>query len=275
MPGPRVLVLENIEDNLDLYVRRLRRAGFDVEGRTNLADALDAIDERTFAVCVIDLMLDDPRTHGTYDGAHLLAGAAHLNEGTSCIILSGQDRPGVAADLVLAYPVHSYVEKGSLSEQGSAVLVEAVQRAADDANLAVNAEANSVWIQMYGGAGVDSTIAETNLSGFLKPRGGISALKRSFALALDPLLPLFGRVAPSSRWDIDPSTGVASKDFWSKGLGLGVQVLVSASDIDEPRDGEAYRNSSNGLTFVAVELPDQDRHEFSGTLPAELRRPIA
>lgn len=269
----RVLVLENRERTLDIYVRQLRAAGFEAEGHQTLDGALEALDERLFGVCVVDLMLDDPHSHDSHDGTHLLVAAAALDEGTQCIILSGQDRPEVAASIVSRVPVHSYIEKGTYSQKGPHVLEQGVVAAMRDVPADANSSVSKVWAQMYGASGVDSSIAETNLTAFLSPKGGVSVLKRAFGFGLLPLLPLHGRIPSASPWTLDQATHVASKSFWSKGLGHAVRVTVSSNGVSE-QPGEIHRAEHADLTFVAA-IGEGRRDQFAGMLPNGLRHPLS
>jgi CheY-like chemotaxis protein len=265
----RVLVLENVTEMLELYEVHLRRAGLEVKAVTTLDDAFAELDSRLYSVAVIDLMLNDPIDHGTYDGAHILDACAALNEGTQCIILSAQDSPKVAARLALRYVPFRYIEKAELIG-GVSILIEAVREAQAVALESARALPDAIYVQLFGRSGEDSAVSESNLLRELRPAGGPLAFRRAAALSLAPLLPIFPEIQKPSRWDRDSESGVFAKTFWSKGRGLPVLVRIGKSVASAGQATEILRRQAVGLEFVVAGVDSLTRGQFTGSLPESI-----
>jgi DNA-binding response OmpR family regulator len=55
--GPRLLVVDDNDDNRDMLARRLRRRGYQVDTARSGAEALDAIDEARYELVLLDVMM--------------------------------------------------------------------------------------------------------------------------------------------------------------------------------------------------------------------------
>jgi eukaryotic-like serine/threonine-protein kinase len=55
--GPRLLVVDDNDDNRDMLARRLRRRGYQVDTARSGAEALDAIDESRYELVLLDVMM--------------------------------------------------------------------------------------------------------------------------------------------------------------------------------------------------------------------------
>jgi ActR/RegA family two-component response regulator len=264
----RVLILENDDFALEMYARHLKRAGFQPTQASGLLPAFDALERELFSVCVVDLNLDDPRTHGTYEGSKLLYACAELDEGTNCVIASGQDSPSTASELTKRYSPYTYIEKGQLSG-GVEILISAVRSAAEAADLDRNLSSENIYSQLFGQRGQDSFIAESRIVQFLSPKGGSATLRRSASFALAPLLPLREATGGSAFWHTDPESGVASKEFWSKGLGRGLELSLSRVEFPDVPD-LLFKGAGSGFYAAAREVT-RERSAFEGLLPASVR----
>lgn len=57
--APRILVVDDVEDNRDILTRRLVRRGYEVEEATGGYEALSKIDEGSFDLVLLDIMMPD------------------------------------------------------------------------------------------------------------------------------------------------------------------------------------------------------------------------
>ena len=270
----RVLVLENLANLLDNYAYFLRDAGFEVYEAATLREANDHLDRLTFAACVVDLMLDDPVVHDTYEGTRLLDACEALAEGTQCLILSANPQPELAASLALRYKPVGYVNKAEVASGGARVLVGAVENACAVARETQKVVTKEIYPQLFGRGGEDSSIAEAKFVGELAPRGGAPVFERSAALVLRPLLPLFPTVRGGHAWRRVEGVGL-QKAFWSKGLGEAITLTASRERDPSPVTDPLFQAETVGVRFVAERAADRDREEFTGRLPVSLQDPRA
>jgi len=102
---PKILVVEDMEVVLEMYLRTLRGAGYDVVGCPTIADAFEAIKQhRDFDAALLDFSLPD----GTaLDVLPVLLDKKPL---TKALVVTGQDDEEVPAQLMSA-GAHGYVQK--------------------------------------------------------------------------------------------------------------------------------------------------------------------
>lgn len=55
--GPRLLVVDDNDDNRDMLARRLKRRGYQVDAAGSGAKALDAIDQTRYSLILLDVMM--------------------------------------------------------------------------------------------------------------------------------------------------------------------------------------------------------------------------
>lgn len=128
-PTPRVLVVDDDPDFLDLVVRRLSRDDFEVTASESGRDALEKLEERPIDCVVTDSLVLD-------DGKPLIRAVRDRDADLPVIYYTGKDWSEVAEDAVAA-DVSDYIKKGagSLTEVSKRIdiLVES------DANVTVGA----------------------------------------------------------------------------------------------------------------------------------------
>jgi ActR/RegA family two-component response regulator len=263
----RVLILENDLLAGEMYASDFARHGLVPRSASTLSDAFDLLESELFSAAVVDLMLDDPHIHNTYDGEYALEACALLNEGTQCIIASAQDKKQIAARLGKKYGPFEYLDKEDIARD-PALLTEAVLAATETFVPDTFTIASSVFLQLFGAAGVDSEINETNVVTVLEHPGRAQTFCRSASFALAPVLPLIPPTGSPATWAI--ANGVCQKAFWSKGLGRSVEVVVSRT-LDHDLAATALHAAEAQGTHFLVVSSTRARGEFGGRLPQHLR----
>lgn len=219
LTGKRVLVLENDSKQLDNYRRRLEREGFAVDASQDLGEAIDLAERRVFSAAVVDLMLEDPVRHDTYDGTLLLRALREIGDGTQAVVVSAQDDTELAWELQSEYPAFSYVRKSRLVREGFGLLVDRVTQAVAAVDPESFTSNDSLYIQLFGRHGEYSHFDENQMAAFFRPRGGPLLFRKELGLTLRALLPLCAPCTAAQVWAYDHPHGRATQSFWSKGLG--------------------------------------------------------
>jgi DNA-binding NarL/FixJ family response regulator len=102
---PKVLVVEDMEVVLEMYLRTLRGAGYDVVGCPTMTEGIQAIDQhRDFDAALLDFSLPD----GT--ALDLIPALLDHKPLTKSLIVTGQDDDEIPAQLMGA-GAHGYVQK--------------------------------------------------------------------------------------------------------------------------------------------------------------------
>jgi DNA-binding response OmpR family regulator len=103
-PTPRVLVVDDDPDFLDLVVKRLSQDDFDITASESAHDALETLSERTIDCVVTDSLVLE-------DGKPLIRAVRDHDAEIPLIYYTGKDWSEVADDAVAA-SVSDYVQKG-------------------------------------------------------------------------------------------------------------------------------------------------------------------
>ena len=275
-PKQRILVVENLDDLRKQYITGLKLAGFAVDGAGSLQEALGLIDARTYHVALVDLMLRDPDDCSSMEGREVLKRLKELGEGTQRIVLSGQDEPQMAVDTIKEDGAFYYVAKSKLLENGMGYLVELVSKVLESTKIKKYGGADNIFPVLAGT--VQTVIWVDRCLRILKPKGGYAGLESFFTGFCDPMVPLMPQRGVSQPLVVHEERRLASGRFWSKGLGLPVELAACrAEKASELLGGGIYPgwDKSNlliepymghGLAGYAFRLKGVTRSEFTEKL---------
>jgi len=104
MDSGRILIVDDEESILRLLNRLCRSAGYQVETAENGQQALEALRQNTYDVCIADLRLPDS------DGITILRAAKQLQSGCEVIILTGHGDVDTAVE-ALRLGAYDYLQK--------------------------------------------------------------------------------------------------------------------------------------------------------------------
>jgi ActR/RegA family two-component response regulator len=262
--GRRLLIIEDDGPLRECYVDIAREAGYEVQGVGNLGDALNAINEVTYHVAVIDIQLSSVDEHNR-DGLVILERLCVLEEGTESIILSGQPRIDVIVEAYEKFGITAYMRKGKVST--AVEITSAIDRAYERCKVDGLDSYSSLSAFLSGES--DPSHWETRCMRVLQPLSGYSGLCTFFAelcASLTPLLPKKGNETPMQ---INEELACLSGDFWSKGLGLAISLLAFNKDTRRPEFDELARTGSEirrfekaGISGLIVAQPNANRGDF-------------
>jgi DNA-binding SARP family transcriptional activator/ActR/RegA family two-component response regulator len=128
MPAARVLIVEDEPDWQDMVKELLTDEGYVCRPANDYDGALTTLDQETFNVVILDMMLrefDLPVRDGT--GWRLLDYLVEHRPRTKVVILSGRATAGEAARLVRDYPIVTFIDKSE--ENVEAQILAAVREA--------------------------------------------------------------------------------------------------------------------------------------------------
>src|ERR1039457_2185797 len=116
------------------YSEFLRDEGFLVDEADSLQAAVRLSNDKTYHIALVDVILSrtDP---GNRDGLRVLQHIGSLGEGTVCIVVSQQEDPQLAADVVPEYGALRYLSKTKIRRESLAVLRDAAVQAAQKCTL--------------------------------------------------------------------------------------------------------------------------------------------
>lgn len=257
-PKQRILVVENLDGLRKTYITGLKLAGFTVDGAGSLQEALDLIDAKTYLVMVIDLMLRDPKD-SSKEGLQVLDRSQELGEGTLSIVLSGQEEPQMAADTIKEHGAFYYVAKSKVLESGMEYLVGLVSKATKSARIKKYGDADNILSVL---AGTDGAIVWTDRClRILRPEGGYAGLKSFFTGFCDPMVPLMPLREVSQPLVVHEERRFASGRFWSKGLGLPVELVACRAEEASELLGEESDSRWDESDLLAEPY---ESHELAG-----------
>lgn len=275
MSKQRILVVENLDALRELSMIGLRRAGFVVDGAGTLQETLDVLDAKTFHFALVDLMLRDPDDYSV-EGLQVLERLRNLGEGTVPIVLSGQDEPQTAADTLKQYSAFHYVAKSKLLESGMGYLLELTCKAVESTEIKKYGDSDSILSVLAGTDGAVAWIERCLRT--LKPKKDCVGLKSFFTGFCEPMVPIMPQLGVSPPLIIQEERRLASGRFWSKGLGLPLELVAcGAEEASELLDSEidpgwnesnllAEPYESHGLAGYAFHLKGIARSEFMDKL---------
>jgi ActR/RegA family two-component response regulator len=233
-PVKKVLVIEDDGPSRKKYTQVIKEAGYDVDAVGSLDEAVKAVDRKTYHVAVVDITLDLDDVFNR-DGLRAIEHLQELGEGTESIVLSGQSEVDVVADAFHKFGQIHYLNKNSLKQWS-------------DISASVNTAFGKARIKHLGPfhstsrvfSGKSNEMAwEHKCLALLKPSEGAAGLGKflqGFIKPLTPLLPRRDAVSPST---LDEGRQRVTAEFWSKGIGGAVRVLLVPARHAESVLGEA------------------------------------
>ncbi len=229
----RILIVENIDSLRQQYVTGLELADFAVDSAADLQTALELIEAKTFHVALVDLMLNDPRDP-TLHGLEILQKLQTLGEGTRAIVISGQDSPGVSVNTVTEYGAINYIPKEDMIDKGMAYLVEEISQLLASVEIKKYGTKSDI-VSILAGPDVRSVVWVDPILRILKPADGFKGLNEFLKHFCDPLAPLMPQHDVSPPLIFQEEKRLASGRFWSKGLGLPVELVICHADEGDER----------------------------------------
>lgn len=231
MTAMRVLLLDDEAGLRQAYAWYLQSKGFMVDEAGTLDQALALVEQKTYHVALIDIILEKWNPENR-DGFKVVAKLRELNEGTARIVLSQQDNLQLAADAVPKYGASSYLAKPTILKLGGLeTLVSEVKAAAIKHKLTpfgarvIGKEVEWRSARSYLSS-VQPILINQCLDAF-RPAGGLSALNAFLEAFLTPLAPILPRKRIDSLFVLQETPFVCLwGEFWSKAEGAAVQLVI-------------------------------------------------
>ncbi|MCB0208827.1 MAG: response regulator [Anaerolineae bacterium] len=264
----RILVVENLEGLRTQYTIGLEMADFEVDSVSNLQEALDIIDAKTFHVALVDLMLNDP--HDTVmQGLDILEKLRAVNEGTQAIVISGQKEPGTAVDTITEYQAADYIPKAQILNEGMGFLIKEVSQLAASTELKKFGNYKSIVSVMAGGTKSEVVWADSLLR-ILKPKNGFIGLQNFLTQFCEPMLPLLPQKETSPPFLVHKEQRFANGKFWSKGLGKPLELVICRAA--EAAELLAQKIHTTWQTDSLLEYENSELKGYAFGLPNEVTR---
>lgn len=109
----RVLIVEDRQDIMDSLKKNVMREGYVVDTATTKREALEKIRRRTYHVAMLDVNLSDHSGGADRSGIDIAEEIELLDEGTACIVISGEKSEEVPVDSIEA-GVRKYIIKNRI-----------------------------------------------------------------------------------------------------------------------------------------------------------------
>jgi ActR/RegA family two-component response regulator len=267
-PEKKVLLVEDIDISRITYANIIKHAGYAVDTVSSLDEAIAAIDRKTYQVAVVDIILAEDDVFNR-DGLRVIEYLQELNEGTESVIISGQDEVDVAIEAFHKFGLVQYINKKRLEK--SSDITSAVDKAFGKARIKQFGPFHSVSC-VFSGKGNEMTWEHKCLA-LLKPSegaAGFSKFLQGFIKPLTPLLPGKDSASPSA---FDEGRQRVTAEFWSKGVGGAVRVLLAPARQAESALGEVaslgggqgliHRYEKANIVGLAFSAADLGRERFA------------
>lgn len=223
--------------------------------------ALGLLRRQTYDLAIVDINLsglDGDRSGGLSLIRHLKASP----DGTSIMVVSGEESTQFAADLVQDLGVQRFVSKAEITNQGVQTLLDAVETALEAKHISLLGRFSTITQVLCGSP--DHVCVDTMLRR-LKPNAGHRGLEIFLTQFLGRYLPLIppAAAAPWIHW-VEEST-VARGNFWSKGIGSAIELRMTAraNTIDRSvTPGVLDRCESSGIVGT-IQRREDDRSAYS------------
>jgi CheY-like chemotaxis protein len=268
----RVLVVEDIGTFRDSYIANLELEKYRTDGAANLASAIAALETCAYHAAIVDIMLGGEKDMTNRDGVKVLERIRDLAEGTQSIVVSRQEELQRVRDFLKEYGAFDYLDKKELQLHGVTLLLDMVRKAVDASRLRSIPSWEEV-VKPFRGDNSEMIFVSECLR-LLNFKGGFENLSASLSVVFRHLFPLCvpkqpAGVARGMKYVDD--LGAFRGQYWSKGQGCSVEILLAGSKGKEVLDhhistfgAEALleRRDRLGLSIAVLALRDSLRGDY-------------
>jgi ActR/RegA family two-component response regulator len=223
-----ILIVEDEDEWCGIFQRAIGspQSGQRVEIAKNFAHAKQLIEATKFAVAFVDvgLNINDDRNIA---GLQVMEWVRSMGDETSIIVVtgrSGQDVLKIARDAIKAYQAYDTVGKSSVTPAEIKELLANGLEAYRAQSAAHRIKARDV---LRGSA--TATLWDQEIMHAVQFRGGISQFYGFLNRLFGEFLPVVSRSA-GDHVRVDPSTGLAYCDYWSRAIAAGVVICLGAAE---------------------------------------------
>lgn len=251
-----VLVIEDVEDIRQRYIRGLKRAGFDVDGAGSREEAMQWIERKTFDVALVDLNLLDSRGDVVdRSGLDIIRHIKELDEGTRCLVVSAQKDIDSGLGAFRA-GMDDFIKKAEIRADYD--VVNAVRRLME--NVVIKPAGPYKDLIGYLSRPDERTSWETNHMSFLKvdAKKFFDLINISFSKILPILRPKNTSDALRRNEDNSELRGL----FWSKKLACACDVCFSRTALAKGGDGLILEREKYGVHIRVAKVGSIDRRKF-------------
>lgn len=272
----RVLVVEDIETLRDSYVLNLElEKRYRIDSAADLAQATDAITNRTYHVALVDIMLAGEKDVANRDGVKVLERIRNLNEGTKAVVLSIQPHTQLVREILKQYSAYDYLDKGAVRADGFSLVVGTIDKAAEASPVGDVPTWQAVVQDLAAGQWEEAQFVSEAL-GSLQFKGGFENLSRTLIGALQHFMPLLPLKRGQRGFLFDSGAGKFRGHFWSKGQGCAIRLVLCGrqpptADSDsrsDPRAQLLLARDKADLSVRVEQVSDAARQDFAETTPS-------
>ncbi len=275
----RLLIVEDDIDFLDSLRSSFEDEGFYTDGATNLNKALELISRRTYHIALVDINLGGPDDSKlNRDGLEVLKRLHELDEGTKAIVLTGQDQPQFAADIVKNYQPSDYIDKGQFIKDKKQ-LYSKVNEQCESCNIisygTYGKKKNKIKAIEFLSMNDPTWVANTLM--LIKVKGGYNNLSIFLERFCKPFAPLMPRKHYTQIMNVVDEKRITYGEFWSKGTGTPIALVLCSDDKNKQLDDIIKENwgkelicdesSKVGIRGIIYNLLNVDRDEFMEEFP--------
>jgi ActR/RegA family two-component response regulator len=273
-----ILIVEDEDEWCQIYQRAIGSQQSDqrVEIANDLAGARQLIEATKFAVAFVDVGLD-VNEDKNIDGLQVMERIRAKGDETSIIVVtgrSGQDVLKITRDAIKDYKAYDTVGKKSVTPANIRDLLAGGLQSYREA-----VAAERVRIQDVLRGETPAAVWDDEIMRAIQFGRGVSQFYDFLNQLFDEYLPVVNRFA-GDRVRVDPSTGIAHCDYWSRAIAQGVVLCFGAAErfdqavsagradgsllgkykIGDPLK-ELYVYETKGAVFS---LPESKREDFHG-----------
>jgi CheY-like chemotaxis protein len=233
----KILVVEDDRVLSALYKILLERNGYTVDVTESRRSSIDALQNKSYDLALVDLQLKDDFTHD--GGLQVLDEINNLGEGTVSIVLSAN--PDVDfASAAWRRGGAEYLRKPTFGEDA---LIAAIQRALEGASR--RTLGNYPSITAYLAAPQITPIWEDRIKEAL--RSDLQSVQRMIWRTFSNYLPVLRCKGDVAALEADPNTAAVGGAFWSKEIGGAIWISIESG-------GQHYMPPSGGENVAKIDL---------------------
>lgn len=259
----RIFLVEDVLSVRKAYKSALELEGYSVTAAADVAEALHILEEQTFHVALVDIMLDGEKNTSNRDGVKIIARMNELNEGTLIIPVTGQRQKSFVRDSFKELGVFDFLDKNEdLDQKGWDYAISRIEAAISQSELDDTPE----WSDLINTVLLPDE-EKTFVSNVSVVTGGahFDVLKRTLCAAVREFQPLVGKRGISQSFSLDRDADEVVGEFWSKSHRRAVKFILRKAHVpgrEADSIPELFLRKKSKLALAVVPLDGVPRNSF-------------
>jgi CheY-like chemotaxis protein len=242
------LVLEDDREQRARYVATLKDNDYLAEGAANVEEAIELLNRKYYALLWVDLSMDKSPKVLDEQGRGLIHRAKELDDPCAMIVVTVTNESRITRDYLMKYGVTDFVTKKELLEFSWGTHLEKIERALESITWS-DKRISREFLQVYG----ESANFAFDRVHRLNPRVNAAEFNKLMRRFVEHGMPFLPKV---SRPVLQADAGMVRGEFWSRGWGHAVELVLASPEACDDIADSVYRDSlPRKLGLVARRTP--------------------